>query len=226
MANRIKLHPETPHQKRVFEIADEIKNNESVLLFPSDSQYALGCDYKNKKGIDRIRKIRNLTKKDHLSVMCYSLQHVSTFANLTDENFKLIKRLIPGPYTFILPATREVPRLLVHPKKRTVGIRVPENQICLDIIKAVGRPLTAITARLDDVEYGDPSDTNREMFLSRFDKMVDIIVDDQQPLPSDQTTIIDLTGNQPALLRQGLGLERMSETLAFLGHELQESEAV
>jgi len=226
MANRIKLHPETPHQKRVFEIADEIKNNESVLLFPSDSQYALGCDYKNKKGIDRIRQIRNLGKKDHLSVMCYSLQHVSTFANLTDENFKLIKRLIPGPYTFILPATREVPRLLVHPKKRTVGIRVPENQICLDVIKAVGRPLTAITARLDDVEHGDPSDSNREMFLSRFDKMVDIIVDDQQPLPSDQTTIVDLTGDRPALLRQGLGLERMNETFAFLGHELQESEAV
>jgi len=221
MANRIKLHPESPHQKRVFEIADEIKNNNSVILFPSDSQYALGCDYKNKKGIDRIRQIRNLTKKDHLSVMCYSLQHVSTFANLTDENFKLMKRLIPGPYTFILPATREVPRLLVHPKKRTVGIRVPEYQICLDIIKEVGRPLTAITARLDEVEYGDPSDSDREMFLSRFDKMVDIIIDDQQKLPSNQTTILDLTGNEPVVMRRGLGIDRLGETLAFLGYGLE-----
>ncbi|MGF1669870.1 MAG: L-threonylcarbamoyladenylate synthase [Balneolaceae bacterium] len=226
MANRIKLHPETPHQKRIYEIADLLKNDDTIMLFPTDSQYALGCDYKNKKGIDRIRKIRNLGKNDHLSVMCYNLENVSTFANLTDENFKLIKRLIPGPYTFILPATREVPRLLQHPKKRTVGIRVPDYEICLDIIKAVGHPLTAITARLDEVEYGNPAESNREMFLSRFDKMVDIIIDNQQKLPADQTTILDLTNDQPVLLRKGLGLDFVEETLAYLGYEMEEGAVV
>jgi len=226
MAERIKLHPETPHQKRVFEIADSIKNDGSVILIPTDSQYALGCDYKNKKGIDRIRQIRNLGKNDHLSVLCHSLEHVSTFANLTDNNFKLIKRLIPGPYTFILPATREVPRLLQHPRKKTVGIRVPDYPICLEIIRSVGNPLTAITARLDNVEYGNPSDASRELFLSRFDHMVDVTIDNQQPLPSDNTTVLDLTNNNPALIRRGLGMNELLDTLTFLGIEIEEAAAV
>jgi tRNA threonylcarbamoyl adenosine modification protein (Sua5/YciO/YrdC/YwlC family) len=222
MSNRIKLHPDSPHKKKIFELTDEIIDG-AIGLIPTDSQYALVCDYKNKRGIDRIRQIRQLNKKDHLTVMCFSLEHVSTFANLSDDNFKLIKRLIPGPYTFVLPATREVPRLLTHPKKRTVGIRVPDYPICLELIKELGRPVLAITAKLPDVEHGHPEDGDREMFLSRFDNIVDVIVDNQKPLSADGTSIVDLTGDQPELLREGLGMKKLNEALALEGLSLNAS---
>lgn len=225
MAKRIKMHPETPHRDKIFELTDDLRN-EAVALLPTDSQYALVCDYQNKKGMDRIRKIRQMGKSDHLSVMCYSLEHASTFAHLNDDNFKLIKRLIPGPYTFILPATREVPRLLTHPKKRTVGIRVPDYPICLELIKEMGRPLMAITAKLKGVEHGHPGDGDRELFLSRFDKIVDVIIDNQEPLQSVETTILDLTDQPSTLLRDGLGLEKLREALALETRELETVQGV
>jgi len=212
MANRIKLSREIPHRKGIFEVTDEIIQG-GVGLIPTDSQYALICDYKNKKGIERIRQIRQLGKKAHLTVMCHSLEHVAIFANLSDDNFKLIKKLIPGTYTFILPATREVPKLLTHPKKRTVGIRVPENDICLDLIRELGRPLMAITGKLPNVEHAHPNDGDRELYLSRFDNIVDVIIDDQEELLSDPTSIVDLTGGEIKILRKGLGMERLLEAI-------------
>lgn len=220
MSNRIQLHPDSPHKKKIFELTDALIQG-SVIVLPTDSQYALACDYQNKKGIDRIRKIRQLGKKDHLTVMCYSLEHVSTFAHLSDENFKLIKRLIPGPYTFVLPATREVPRILTHPKKRTVGIRVPDYPICLELIRELGRPLMAITAKLPGVEHAHPEAGDRELFLSRFDNIVDVVADNQEPLSSSETTILDLTGSEPALLREGLGLDKLEDALNLEGVTLQ-----
>jgi tRNA threonylcarbamoyl adenosine modification protein (Sua5/YciO/YrdC/YwlC family) len=217
MAERIKLHPVTPHQKRIFEIVDELQSG-GVIMMPTDSQYALACSYQNKKGIDRIRRIRNLDKKDHLTVMCQSLQHASVFAKIDDPSFKLIKRLTPGPYTFILPATREVPRLLVHPKKKTVGIRIPDYPISLSLIKELGEPLIAISAKLDGVENGDPANaTDRELFLSRFETMVDLIIDNQQPLPDRESTIVDLTSEDVELLREGPGMENLREAMALEG---------
>ncbi len=225
MAERVKLHPHTPHQKRIFEIVDALKEG-SVILMPTDSQYALACDYQNKKGIERIRTIRNLGKNDHLTVMCHSLQHASTFARMDDPNFKLIKRLIPGTFTFILPATREVPRLLVHPKKKTVGIRIPDYPICLNLIQTLNRPLLAITAKLDDSKYADPSAGDREMFLSRFDHLVDVTIDNQQPLQDTESSIVDLTGDVPELLREGPGLDQLREAVALEGQTLLEGAEV
>jgi tRNA threonylcarbamoyl adenosine modification protein (Sua5/YciO/YrdC/YwlC family) len=219
MAERIKLHHGSPHRKRIFELADKLLAD-GIGLIPTDSRYALVCDYKNKKGIDRIRQIRRLDKKNHLTVMCHSLEHVSIFANLSDDNFKLIKRLIPGPYTFILPATREVPRLLTHPKKRTVGIRVPDSPICLDLIRELGNPVIVSSAKLPDVEYGDPAYGDRVMFLSRFDNIVDVIVDDELPLSDESSAIIDLTGSEPEIIREGLGMTRLNEALALEGFEV------
>src|SRR6056297_540488 len=226
MSQRVKLHHDAPHKKKIFELTDELIDG-SVMILPTDSQYALICDYKNKKGIERIRKIRQLDKNDHLTVMCNSLENVSIFAHLSDDNFKLIKRLIPGPYTFILPATREVPRLLTHPKKRTVGIRVPDHPICLELISELGHPVLAITAKLPNVEFGSPEDGNKEMYLNRFDKVVDVVLDDQLDMLSDEeTSIIDLTGDEPVLLREGLGIERLNEAIALEGFTLKVPESV
>lgn len=222
MSERIKINPESPKRKQIFDLVD-ILLDEGVLVMPTDSQYALVCDYQNKSGMDRIRKIRQMGKKDHLSVMCHSLEHVSTFANLSDDNFKLMKRLIPGPFTFILPATREVPRLLTHPQKRTVGIRVPDYPICLETIQELGRPVMAITAKLPNVENGQPDSGDRELYLSRFDKLVDMVVDHQQELSGQETTIVDLTGPSPEILREGLGLERLQEAVALQGLSFREA---
>lgn len=220
MANRIKLNRISPHKRGIFELTDELLQG-GVGLIPTDSQYALVCDYKNKKGIERIRQIRQVDKKSHLTVMCHSLEHTAIFAHLSDRNFKLIKKLIPGPYTFILPATREVPRLLTHPKKRTVGIRVPENEICLDLIQELGRPILAITGKLPGVEYGSPDGGDRTMYLSRFDKVVDVIVDDMEELSAEPTTVVDLTDDTPVLTREGLGLENLTNALNLQNLELE-----
>lgn len=221
MAERIKLHPETPHVKRLFKIADDIKQG-AVVLFPTDSQYALGCDYQNKKGIERIRRIRQLGNDDHLTILCDSLSGVAKFAHISDHNFKLIKRLIPGPYTFILPATKEVPKLLVHPKKKTVGIRVPDYPISEGLMREVGNPLLTITAKKPRMN-GSLGSFEREPFLREFEKLVDIIIDDQQELPSSPTTIIDMIDDQTKIVRRGRGMERLEEVFRMQQEPLVEA---
>lgn len=221
MAERIKLHPVTPHVKRIFEIADRIKQG-AVMLFPTDSQYALGCEYTNKKGIKRIRKIRNMDEDDHLTILCDSLSGISTFAHITDHNFKLIKRLIPGPFTFILPATKEVPKLLVHPKKKTVGIRVPDYPICELLGREVGNPLVSITAKKPGLGPDALESYEREPFLREFEKLVDVIIDNQQELPHRETTVLDMTGEEALIVRKGLGAERLEEVFLKQGEPLEE----
>ncbi|MDZ7690120.1 MAG: L-threonylcarbamoyladenylate synthase [Balneolaceae bacterium] len=224
MAERIKLHPETPHVKRIFEIADMIKQG-SVVLFPTDSQYAIGCEYTNKKGIERIRSIRDMDKDDHLTILCDSLSGIAKFAHISDHNFKLIKRLIPGPYTFILPATKEVPKLLVHPKKKTVGIRVPDYPICELLGREVGNPLVSITAKKPNLGDEELESYKREPFLREFEKLVDVIIDNQQELPHQETTIIDMTEDRAKIMRKGLGADEVEQVFLSQGEPLEEEAA-
>lgn len=210
MAERIKLHPETPHVKRLFEIADKIREG-ALVLFPTDSQYAIGCDYKNKKGINRIREIRNLGKDDHLTILCDSLSGIAKFAHISDHNFKLIKRLIPGPYTFILPATKEVPKLLVHPKKKNVGFRVPDYPIAEGLVRELGHPMLAITAKKPEMNGNDLKSYDREPFLREFEKLVDVIIDNQQDFPARETSILDMTDDNTKITRRDLGIEKLEE---------------
>lgn len=221
MAERIKLHPETPHVKRLFEISDKIREG-AVVLFPTDSQYAIGCDYKNKKGIERIREIRALGKDDHLTLLCDSLSGIAKFAHISDYNFKLIKRLIPGPYTFILPATKEVPKLLVHPKKKTVGFRVPDYPICEGLVRELGNPMLAITAKKPEMNGNALEEFEREPFLREFTKLVDVTIDNQQELPSKETTILDMTDDNTKIVRRGLGIEKVEEVFRMQREPLEE----
>lgn len=220
MAERVKLHPETPHVKRLFEVSDKIKDG-AVVLFPTDSQYAIGCDYKNKKGIERIRKIRQLGKNDHLTILCDSLSGIAQFAHISDHNFKLIKRLIPGPYTFILPATKEVPKLLVHPKKKTVGIRVPDYPIAEGLVRELGHPMLAITAKKPEMNGNALRQFEREPFLREFEKLVDIVIDNQQDLPARETSILDMTDDNTKLLREDLGMEAIEEVFRMQREPLE-----
>lgn len=221
MAERIKLHPITPHVKRIFEIADMIKQG-AVVLFPTDSRYALGCEYTNKRGINRIRNIRAMADDDHLTILCDSLAGISKFAHITDHNFKLIKRLIPGPYTFILPATKEVPKLLIHPKKKTVGVRVPHYPICELLGREVGNPLVSTTAKKPGPGGEALERYGRESFLREFEKLVDVIIDNQQELPHRETTIIDMTDNEAIIRRKGLGAGAVGDVFLSQGEPFEE----
>lgn len=214
MADIIKLHPVNPHVKRVFDIVDRLRAGE-IMIFPSDTQFALGCDYTNKKGIDRIRSIRKLDSDHMFTLICDSLTGISKFANISTDNFKIIKRLIPGPYTFILPGTKEVPRLLLHPKRKTVGFRVPSHPICEQIIAELGHPLLATSAKAPDelIEDGEPQFTD-ELFRI-FDHLVDIAIDDEQPLQTVESTIIDMTGDYPTIIRVGEGFDKVAEVFAL-----------
>lgn len=221
MAERIKLHPETPHVKRLFEITDKIREG-AVVLFPTDSQYAIGCDYNNKKGIERIRNVRKMDSDDHLTLLCDSLSGIAKFAHISDHNFKLIKRMIPGPYTFILPATKAVPKLLVHPKKKTVGFRVPDYPIAEGLVRELGNAMLGITAKKPSMNGKSLDDYDREPFLREFEKEVDIIIDNQQPLPSKSTSIVDMTDDQTKLLRRSLGMDELEEVFETQREPLEE----
>ncbi|MEX0772871.1 MAG: L-threonylcarbamoyladenylate synthase [Balneolales bacterium] len=214
MAQKVKLHHQTPHKKRIFELADLLKSG-SVALFPTDSQYALGCCYDNKKGVDRIRLIRHLPKDHLFTLICDSLSGISKFAQLSDENFKVIKRLIPGPYTFVLPSTKEVPKLLVHPRRETIGFRVPDAPICQELIAELGIPLIAATAKTPEMNENGLEGLSKEQLFRNLEKQVDIVVDDDLPLQSNQSTIINMTGEMPVIVRRGLGIEALEEAFAW-----------
>ncbi len=213
MATKIKIHPITPSQKRIFEVSDYLRQG-AVILFPTDSQYALGCAYDNKKGVNRIRQIRQL-KNDHLmTLICGSLSGISKFALLTDDNFRIMKRLIPGPYTFVLPATKAVPRLLQHPKRKTIGIRVPNYPICQKLVAELGRPLLSTTAKSPDLNGRNELYPDRDEMFTFMNRLVDYIIDDEQNLTKQQTSIIDMTGEEAVILRRGLGLAKLEDVFS------------
>lgn len=213
MAAKIKLHPVTPHQQRIFEIVDRLRSGE-VILMPTDTQYAIVCLYSNKRGMERMRTIRNL-KKDHLfTLLIDGLNGVSKFAHLSDANFKVIRRLIPGPYTFVLPGTRQVPRLLMHPSRKTIGIKVPDNAICQRILAEVGEPLLATSAKLPDGAEASCMDT--EDLFQVFDHHIDVFIDDEQPLSLNQSTVVEMMGEEARLLRKGDGLDALVYAFAYV----------
>lgn len=221
MANKIKIHPVTPHQKRIFEVADQLKEGK-IIVFPTDTQYAIGCMYSNKKGIDRIREIRRLDDEHMLTLLCDSLSGISKFGQLSDDNFKIIKRLIPGPYTFILPATKELPKLVLHPKRKTVGFRVPDSQICQKLISELGEPIIATTAKHPDWNGKDKLYLDREELIESMEKFVDVVIDDEQDLSKQESTVIDLSGESAVIIRKGIGFERVEEVFALFDKSLSE----
>jgi tRNA threonylcarbamoyl adenosine modification protein (Sua5/YciO/YrdC/YwlC family) len=219
MATRIKLHPVNPHQKRIFEIVDRLRSGE-IMVLPTDSQYALACSFTNKKGVERIRAIRNL-RKDHLfTLILDNLNAVSRFAHLDDSNFKLIRKLIPGPYTFVLPATKEVPRLLMHPSRKTIGIRVPDNTVCQKIIEELGEPLMATTASLPEQTNTTWLDTTD--IYDAFEHHIDMFIDDELVPNIPVTSIVDLTKDIPVIIRPGNGMDKIRHTFDYSGTPFEE----
>lgn len=194
------IHPQNP-QPRQIKTAVEALRNGGIIIYPTDTIYGLGCDILQHKAIERVCRIKNVDpKKAQLSFICSDLSNLSEYAKqLPTATYRLLKEYLPGPYTFILPASKMVPKIL-QSKKDTIGLRIPDNAIALEIIKELGRPILSASLPGDMVEdYTDP-----EIMHENFRKEVDIIVDGGigGSIPS---TIIDCTGDEPVLVRQGLG---------------------
>jgi len=194
------IHPENP-QSRLIAQAVAIIRNGGVIVYPTDSCYAMGCHIGNKSAADRIRRIRRLAPDHDFSLMCSDLTEVGIYAKLDNPAFRLIKGLTPGPYTFILKTTKEVPRRLLTPKRKTLGIRIADNKILIDLLASLGEPLISTTLHLPNEEYPltDPYDI-RDTLSSQ----VDLVIDGGY-CGVDTTTVVDMLDDVPKVLRAGLG---------------------
>ncbi len=200
MSQFFEIHPDNP-QKRLIDQAVEIIKGGGVIVYPTDSCYALGCHIGDKAAMERIRKIRKVDKDHHFTLMCRDLSEISTYAKVENYTYRMMKALTPGPYTFILPATRDVPRRLQHPKRKTIGIRVPDNRIALDLLEMLGEPIMSSTLILPDTEMPLTDPYQIRVILEH---QVDLVIDggfcDISP-----STVIDMTTGRPEVLREGKG---------------------
>jgi len=194
------IHPDNP-QKRLIDQAVEIMRGGGVVVYPTDSCYALGCHIGDKAAAERIRSIRQLESKHDFTLMCSVLNEVGTYAKLDNPAFRLIKTLTPGPYTFILQATKEVPKRLLTPKRKTIGLRIPNNAIVSAMLNTLGEPIISSTLILPGDEYpmSDPYEM-RDILA----KQVDLIIDGGY-CGLEPTTVVDLLDDVPKVVREGLG---------------------
>jgi tRNA threonylcarbamoyl adenosine modification protein (Sua5/YciO/YrdC/YwlC family) len=204
MAQFFEIHPENP-QLRLIHRAVEIIQKGGIIAYPTDSSYALGCHIGDKQALDKIRRIRQLDDKHDFTLVCNDLTQVSTFTKMGNNAHRLIKALTPGPFTFILDATREVPRRLQHPKKKTIGIRIPSHPIAKLLVQELQEPLFSSTLALpgDDEGLSDPYEI-RERLEHELELVIDAGI-----IPCEDTTIIAFSDNGPEIVRQGKGIASM-----------------
>jgi len=210
MALRVNIHPENPQYRLIDTVVERLKRG-AVMLYPTDTVYAIGCDINSKSGQAHIRKLRNLPLHKPLTFVAASISQISDYAKISDNAYQIIRRLVPGPFTFLLPATKMVPNLVLNPKRNITGIRVPGHFLCQTLVAELGNPLISMSARLPDWEEPE---TNEEMF-DMFDKHVDIIIEVdaeyRSPDGDNLSTMIDFTEDIPRIIREGLGIELASE---------------
>lgn len=194
----IEINRDNP-QHRYIAKAAKILEKGGIVAYPTDTIYGIGCDIFSKKGLEKIQQLKGRDKNKPLSFICSDLSHISQFAKVPNYAYRIMKRLLPGPYTFILDASSEVPRMLM-PKRKTVGIRVPDNAIAIAIVKELGHPLTTTSANFSGEDViSDPLEIERLM-----GKQLDAVIDGGK-LSGEPSTVIDLTGNAPEILRKGAG---------------------
>lgn len=201
-AELIKLYPENPEEKKIRHIVDVLRGG-GLVIYPTDTIYGIGCDIFSGKALDKLRLVKGIRGKDlNLSFICYDLSQLSEYArHVTNPVFKLMKKALPGPYTFILESSSKTPKIL-NAKKKTIGIRVPDNNIPREIVRILGNPIITTSIRDDDEIRGYATDPS--LIYEEFESQVDVIIDggygDVQP-----STVIDCTGDFPTVIREGKG---------------------
>ncbi|SDP04383.1 L-threonylcarbamoyladenylate synthase [Lentzea jiangxiensis] len=200
MAKYLDVHPVNP-QKRAIDQAVRILREDGLIAYPTDSCYALGCRLGNKDGIDRIREIRKLDDKHHFTLMCENFAQLGQFVVVDNAVFRAVKASTPGNYTFILPATKEVPRRMMHPKKKTVGARIPDHAVTRALLEAMGEPLLTSTLLLPD--EAEPLVQGWEI-KERLDHVVDAVIDSGE-CGTTPTTVVDFSSGEAEIIRYGAG---------------------
>lgn len=200
MAQFIDIHPTNP-QPRALNQAVRILNGGGLIAYPTDSCFALGCVLGNASGIERIRRIRHLNDKHHFTLVVDEFAKLGQFVEMDNWKFRMVKAATPGPYTFILKATREVPKMMQHPKKRTVGVRIPDHRTTRALLEALGAPLLSSTLLLP--EQDEPL-VDAWQIKELLDHQVEAVIDSGE-CGTDPTTVIDLTGEEPVVARVGAG---------------------
>ncbi|MFK7159628.1 L-threonylcarbamoyladenylate synthase [Marinospirillum sp. MEB164] len=200
MSQFFEIHPDNPQQRLIQQAVDILRSG-GVLAYPTDSAYALGCCVGEKKAIERIKRIRELDDKHNFTLICADLSDLSVYAKVDNQVFRMLKNTTPGPYTFILNATSEVPRLLLHPKRRTIGLRVPDHQITRALVAELGSAMMSVTLIL-------PGETqplhDAEDIRDQLSKLVDGIIDGGA-CPTEPTTVVNLCTGVPEITREGRG---------------------
>ncbi len=200
MSQFFTIHPDNPNPRLIRQAAAMLRDG-GIVVYPTDSCYALGCHLDDKDAVTRIRQIRQLDEHHHMTLMCRDLSEISRYARVDNSKFRLLKANTPGSYTFILEATKEVPRRLQHPKRSTVGIRVPDHPVALALLEELGEPMCSSTLILSDEAWPlNDAGLIRELL----EKKVELVIDGGA-VGVDFTTVIDLTGDAPVLLRRGKG---------------------
>jgi len=200
MAQYFSVHPEHP-QPRLMKQAAEIMRDGGLVVFPTDSAYALGGHLGDAAVLERIRRIRNVDQRHHFTLMCRDLSEIGTYARVDNSQYRLLKATTPGPYTFILEGTKELPRRLLHPKRKTIGLRIPEHPVVAGLLAELGEPILTSTLILPD---DDVPMVDAEEIRDRLGKLVDLVIEGG-PCPGEATTVIDLTSGTPELVREGKG---------------------
>ncbi len=200
MAKLIEVHPDNPQPRLVAEIVETIKGG-GLIAYPTDSSYAFGCHIGDKRAMDRIRRIRRTDKHHNFTLVCSDLSEIGTYARLDNWAYRMLKSMTPGAYTFILPATREVPKRLQHPKRRTIGLRVPDHVLVRAVLGALGEPIMSSTLLLpgDELPLTDPHEIE-----ARIGYEIDLIID-AGPNGIEPTSVIDLSDGTVRVLRVGRG---------------------
>lgn len=200
MSQFFQMHPDNPQPRLVRQAADIVRGG-GVIVYPTDSAYALGCRLGDKPALDRIRRIRKLDDRHNFTLVCRDLSEIAAYARVDNSVYRLLKHHTPGPYTFILRATSELPRRLLHPRRRTVGLRVPDNEIARALLNDLREPLMSVTLIMpgDELPLIDPQ-AIRELLEHRLDLVIDGGYCGMEP-----STVVDLVGAVPLLLRAGKG---------------------
>lgn len=200
MARIVHIHPESPQQRLLAQAAGFIRDG-AIVALPTDSCYALGCHLGDKEAMDRIRQIRQIDDRHHLTLMVRDLSEIAHFARVDNAQYRLLKSATPGSYTFILEGTKELPRRVLHPKRKTIGLRVPAHPVALALLEELNEPLLTTTLQLPDDEF--PLTEGWEI-QDRLDDHLELILDGGH-CGTEPTTVIDLTGTAPELIRAGRG---------------------
>ncbi|MGF1524022.1 MAG: L-threonylcarbamoyladenylate synthase [Leptolyngbyaceae cyanobacterium] len=203
-----KVHPENPQRREVEAVRDALRRG-AVMLYPTDTVYAIGCDLTVKSAVQRVRQLKQIANEKPLTFMCSSLSNIAEYAWVSDPAYRTIRRLIPGPYTFLLPATKLVPRLVMSPKRRTTGIRVPDDPICHALIEALGNPIVS-TSALSLMDDPTVRVSKAELF-DYIGTRIDLIIDSNTEMRYGLSTVVNLTDSDfPTIERQGLDWEKVA----------------